>query len=312
MKQILVFFAAIVFVGCGNDKTEKKAENTSRKDSSNVIHSDSIPETVFKDSVAATPTDESVVLKFNLPKGKTYAYRMNFDMSREQGEKKANNTMKWNYEMKVLDEKAGIKTLQTTYRQIEMAMNMGQMKMEFSSEKEVDPSNFMQMPSRMFKAIKGKSFTMQVNEKGEITSVSGFDKIGEAMMSEMNLPENSRAMMMKNFKEQFSDGAVKQMFGQFFEVFPNKAVKPGDSWEKKSSFMDEIYMITTYTVKNIKDNKVYLSSSSKLKEKSGKGSGTQTGSLIVDAKTGLVLDATFSQKLSGGGTSKGRIIGREL
>lgn len=312
MKQILVFFAAIVFVGCGNDKTEKKAENTSRKNSSNVIHSDSIPETVFKDSVAATPTDESVVLKFNLPKGKTYAYRMNFDMSREQGEQKANNTMKWNYEMKVLDEKAGIKTLQTTYRQIEMAMNMGQMKMEFSSEKEVDPSNFMQMPSRMFKAIKGKSFTMQVNEKGEITSVSGFDKIGEAMMSEMNLPENSRAMMMKNFKEQFSDDAVKQMFGQFFEVFPNKAVKPGDSWEKKSSFMDEIDMTTTYTVKNIKDNKVYLSSSSKLKEKSGKGSGTQTGSLIVDAKTGLVLDATFSQKLSGGGTSKGRIIGREL
>lgn len=311
MKKILVFFAAIVFVACGNDETEKKAENTS-KDSSTVIYNDSIPETVFKESVATTPSVESVVLKFNLPKGKTYGYRMNFDMARERGEQKSANTMKWNYEVKVIDEKAGLKTLQMTYRQIEMAVNMGQMKMEFSSEKEVDPSNFMEMPSRMFKAIKGKSFTMQVNEKGEIISVAGFDKIGEAMMNEMNLPENSKAMMMKNFREQFSDDAVKQMFGQFFDVFPNKAVKPGDSWEKQSSFMDEIDMTTTFTVKNIKDNKVYLTSASKLKEKGGNGTGTQTGSLIVDAKTGLVLDATFSQKLSGGGTSKGRIVGREL
>ena len=312
MKHLFVFFMAIVFVACSNDKKEKKAENTSSKDSSAVMQNDSIPESVFKDSVAAIPTSESVKLKFDLLKGKTYAYRMNFDMSKQDGERKASNTMKWNYEMKVLAEKAGVKTIQTTYKQIEMAMNMGEMKMEFSSEKEVDPSNFMQMPSRMFKAIKGKSFTMQVNEKGEIISVSGFDKIGEAMANEMNLPENSKAMMMKNFKEQFSDESVKQMFGQFFDVFPNKAVKPGDSWEKKSSFMDEIDMTTTYTVKNIKDSKVYLSSSSKLKEKGGTGSGTQKGSLIVDAETGLVLDATFSQKLSGGGTSKGRIIGHQL
>ena len=183
-----VLMYAAVFVACNNNNDEKKAKNTSPKDSGTTFQNDSIPESVFKDSVATLPTNESVLLKFNLPKGKTFAYKMNFDMTRQEGERKASNIMKWNYEMKVLDKKGGIRSIQTTYRQIEMAMNMGEMKMEFSSEKEVDAGNFMQMPSRMFKAIKGKSFMMEVNERGEILSVSGFDKIGEAMANEMNLP----------------------------------------------------------------------------------------------------------------------------
>lgn len=314
MKQLFFFLVIAVFISaCSNDNKETKTENISSKDSRSVSPNDSIPETVFKDSVVAVPTTESALLKFNLPQGKVFGYQMNFDMAGKEGEQKMNNAMKWNYNMRVLDEKDGIKNIQTTYKQIEMTMNMGQMKMEFSSEKEVAANDFMQMPSRMFKAIKGKSFTMQVNEKGEILSVTGFDKIGEAMVTEMNLPETSKPMMRKNFQEQFNDDAVKQMFGQFFDVFPNKIVKSGDRWEKKSSVMAaEIEMTTTYTVKNIKDNKVYLSSVAKIQSTDSKSMGTQTGSLVVDAITGLVLDATFNQKMPGGGTSKGRIIGRQL
>lgn len=317
MKQVLglLCITVIIFSSCSNEEKEKKTEKLTVKDSSGMGLADSIPETVFKDSVVAKPTSETALLKFNLPEGKTYAYRMNFDLLRSKGEQKMSNNMKWNVNMQVLDNRDGVKKIQATYKRIDMTMSMGEMKMEFSSEKDVDPNNFMEMPSRMFKAIRGKSFTMQVNEKGEIVSVSGFDKIGEAMLNEMNLPENSRAMMKKNFQEQFNGDAVKQMFGQFFDVFPAKVVKPGDSWEKKSS-MDaaKIEITTKYTVKNIKNNTVFLSSVSTIRstDPAGSGSGTQTGSLIIDAKTGLVLDASFTQKMPGGATSKGRITGREL
>ena len=188
-------------------------------------------------------------------------------------------------------------------------------KTEFSSEKEVDPMNFMEFPSKMFAALKGKSFLMQVNEKGEILSVSGLDKIGEAMVNAVNLPDEMKQKMLQGFKEQFSEDAVKQMFSQSFNIFPNKLVSIGDSWRKTtaSSAPIDLEGATTYTVKNIKNNLVYLTSNSKLKGDND-ATGSETGKLIVDSNTGLVTEASFEQRLNGKVqiNSKSTIRGKEL
>jgi hypothetical protein len=235
-------------------------------------------------------------------------------VKQKKGDQSRGTNMKWNYDMQVVDENNDLKTIRTTYKRIDMTVDMGNdQKMEFSSEKEVDAADFMQLPSKMFSIIKGKSFTMQVNEKGEIISVTGFDKIGEAVVSEMNLPEEMKPMMRQNFQKQFNDDAVKQMFSQSFEVFPNKYVKVGDSWKKNSNLAALKQDIATiYTVKNIKGNRVFLNGESKHKSSDGKNSGTQTSKLIIDAKTGLMIDGVFDQKSSDGQmNSKSRITGKE-
>jgi hypothetical protein len=216
--------------------------------------------------------------------------------------------------MQVIDEKNDLKTIKTTYKRIDMTMDMVNQKMEFSSEKQVDAMDFMQLPSRMFGIIKGKSFTMQVNGKGEVVSVSGFDKIGEAVVNEMNLPEDMKPMMRQNFKKQFNDDAVKQIFSQAFEIYPNKHVKIGDSWKTNSTIAAlKQDVATVYTVKNIKGNRVFVNGESKLKSADGKSSGTQTSKLIIDSKTGLMIDGVFDQKSNDGGTSsKSRITGKEI
>ncbi|HTM93618.1 MAG TPA: DUF6263 family protein [Flavisolibacter sp.] len=307
-----LLFLFVLINACNSDKNEKKIEDQPiAKDT--VVAVEKLPsiEKEF-DTVNVKPAEETVFLKFNFQKGRTYNYTMSFDMSQKRGDQERRNTMKWNYDMQVIDEKAGIKTIKTTYKRIEMAMNMGGQKMEFSSEKEVDAMDFMQLPSRMFKIVKGKSFTMQVNEKGEVVSVTGFDKIGEAVVNEANLPEEMKPMLRQNFQQRFNDDAVKQMFSQSFAIFPNKPVKIGDSWKTNTNIMKE-EISTVYTVKNIKGNRVFLTGVSKVKSNDGKNAGTQTSKLIIDAKTGLMIDGAFDQKSDDGASgTKSRIIGKEL
>lgn len=314
IKQIwCTFLVLTLMVSCSSNEKEKKSDD--KLDNSPVkTEAPSNIEKEFDTVVAANPVkSEAVLLKFNFQKGRVYNYAMNFDLTQTKGEKKASTSMKWNYDMEVVESKKDIRTIKTTYKRIDMTMNMGgDQNMEFSSEKEVDAMDFMQLPSKMFSIIKGKSFTMQVNEKGEIVSVTGFDKIGEAVIAEMNLPAEMKPMMRARFQKQFSDDQVKEMFSQWFSVYPNKPVKIGDTWKTKTAITGlEQTASTVYTVKNIKENKVYIGGQSKVA--GDKSSETITSKLIIDANTGLMLDGVFDQK--SGGTDKrikSRIIGKEL
>lgn len=312
--SLSILFVFVLLSACNSDETKKKVEQPQPETKDSVIAVEKLPaiEKEF-DTVNVKPVEESVLLKFNFQKGRTYNYTMSFDMSQKRGDQSRGSMMKWNYDMQVIDEKAALKTLKATYKRIDMMMNMGNdQKMEFSSEKETDAMDFMQLPSRIFKIVKGKSFTMQVNEKGEVVSVTGFDKIGEAVVAEANFPEEMKPMLRQNFQQRFNDDAVKQIFSQAFEIFPNKPVKIGDSWKTEATIMKQD-ISTVYTVKNIKGNRVFITGVSKIKSEGGKNSGIQTSKLIIDAKTGLMIDGAFDQKSDdGNSTTKSRIVGKEL
>lgn len=317
MKAQHLFLVTTLFVllgACGSNKDEKKNETTiTKKDS--LVAEEKLPslEKEFADTLNVKPVKDSVLLKFNFQKGRTYNYAMTFDVNQKKDDQSRATTMKWNYDMQVIDEKNDVKTIEATYKRIEMTMDMGTQKMEFSSEKQVDAMDFMQLPSKMFGIIKGKSFTMQVNGKGEVISVSGFDKIGEAVVSEMNLPEQMQPMMKQNFQKQFNDDAAKQIFSQAFEIYPNKYVKVGDRWKSNSTIAAlKQDVATVYTVKNVKGNRIFVNGESKLKSSDGQNAGTQTSKLIIDAKTGLMIDGVFDQKsIDGEMNTKSRITGRE-
>ena len=316
----LIFGFAAFFVSCTSNQKEKKdeqklADSTINTHTPASHDTTSLIEKEFADTVTVKSAPDSVLLKFNFQNGKTYNYSMAIDAVIRKADQKRATLMKWNYDMLVVDETKNLKTIKTTYKRIDMAMDMGNdQKMEFSSEKKVDAMDFMQMPSKMFGIIKGKSFTMQVNEKGEVVSISGFDKIGEAVVTEMNLPEEMKPMIRQNFQKQFNDDAVKQMFSQSFNALPNKYVKVGDTWRTNGSLTALKQDISTeYTVRSIKGSRVLLTGTSKLKSSEGQNSGSQLSKLIIDAKTGVLLDGVFDQKSSDGQmTSTTRIKGKAL
>ena len=320
MRNSLSFFTVVILLLAGACNSEdKKTADVPAKDSAVATEPAPLDTSAFSVPVDTTKTEAPVAFSFNLPKGTAYSYTMTLDATNQSEGRKMGTGMNWNYNLNVVDDKNKVKTVKVTYKRIDMSMDMGMggQKLEFSSEKKVEESDFMQMPSRMFGVIKGKSFTMKVNDRGEIIAVEGFDKIGEAIVAEMKVPDAQKTMMLQNFKQQFNDKAAKEMFSQAFEIFPGKPVKVGDSWKKTSTPIggDDMSSVTTYTVRNIAGGKVYLDVNSKIDTGDEGSAGSQTGKMVVDAATGLVQDASLTNKITGAKrniTTKTRIQGKRV
>jgi hypothetical protein len=247
-------------------------------------------------------SDGKVDLRFNLAEGRTYRYDMKVDMEMQMGERTMGNGSEMNYTMQVLDNNGKTKTIRVRYDKVSMAMNMGGQTLEFSSEmKAGDPSNPMNIAGNMLVAMKGKSFLMKVNERGKITEVTGFDEMAESMIGEMKISDQQKKMMMQSFKAQFNDAAVKEMFGQSFEIFPERPVKVGDSWTRKpaASAGTRQQITTTYTLRSINGATATLDTRSEVVAGEGAAKGSGTGTLQVDMRTGLVTSGNFTQSLEG-------------
>jgi hypothetical protein len=274
-------------------------------------------------------TSTGKVLKFNLEKGKGYDYEIHWDLDQQMMGQDNKISILGGYAINVVDEKDNIKTLTAVYTNFKMYMNfMGMeikvdtdMPSESMDEAEIK-ANPLGMMDRVFAGIKGKEFTMKVNEEGKVLEVSGFDQIINGMVDSIAMDEDTKMQVRASLQDQFNEQAVKDQFGQVFTIFPSKEIKVGDSWEKilqMGGRMPAQYT-TRYTVKEIEGDHVSLSAQTNI----GSGNsdmeikGTQHGSLLVDSKTGLVINAEFDQdmetksqgmeiKIIGKGKVKGKV-----
>jgi len=154
---------------------------------------------------------------------------------------------------------------------------------------------------RVFAGIKGKEFTMKVDEDGKVLEVNGFDQIINGMIDSIAMDEDTKMQVRVSLQDQFNEQAVKDQFAQVFTIFPNKEIKVGDSWNKSIQMGGRMpaQYTTRYTVKEIEGDHVTLSAQTNI----GSGSsdmeikGTQNGSLLLDSKTGLVINAEFDQDM---------------
>ncbi len=316
-----IFLAAIFFISCNNKSAEKKI-TTTETDSAVTVATLPDVEDVDMDSIinsepVITSTSPSAMLRFNLPKGKTYAFTMEMDMNQEQGGQTVGSSMLYNYQMAVTGSSNNNKTLKVTYGKMEMNMNMGGQKLSFSSEdKSLDKNNPMQMVSRMFAAMKGKSFSMKVSPDGEILSVEGFDKLGEEMVNDMGVPEQQKDMFLQGFQSRFNSDMIRETFSQGFNFLPNKEVKPGDKWTKKMNIPigeTDAEINTTYTVKSISKNKVTIDALSNYPNNTG-GLGDNLSRMIVNAETGMIIESIGETRQQGSNKviARNKITAREL
>jgi hypothetical protein len=259
--------------------------------------------------------------QFNLQKGKAYDYSMDFDMKQEMPGQNVKTNMKSDYVMEVIGDDGNIKTLKTTYKRFAMNIAMADKVIKADSDNPdtaaagemTDPSQLM---TAMFGALKGKSFIIKVDKEGKVTEVTGLQQIADAMVSSMKVKEEMKPMVRQAFTQQFNEENIKELFSQSFNIFPNKPVKVGDSWEKKltGTSLMPMDMTTTYTVKSIEGNMVMLNAKSDMKFTGGANlTGEQIGRMKVNAKTGLVENAEYEQKMDGQMkmTTKAKITGKE-
>ncbi|HKZ67512.1 MAG TPA: DUF6263 family protein [Chitinophagaceae bacterium] len=253
-------------------------------------------------------TTTGKVLKFNLEKGKSYDYEILWDTDQKMMGQDNKITIAGGYTINVIDENDNIKTLTAAYRNFKMYMNIMGMEISVDTDKPSGPmdeaaikANPLGMMDRVFAGIKGKEFTMKVDEEGKVLQVSGFEQIINGMIDSIGINDDVKMQMRASLQDQFNEQAIKDQFAQVFTIFPNKEIKSGDSWEKSFQMggrMPAKYT-TKYTVKEIEGDHVSLSAQTRI----GSGSsemeikGTQDGSLLVDSKTGLVINAEFDQDM---------------
>lgn len=243
------------------------------------------------------------LLKFDLDKGKRYGYDIEMNSTQNYQGRDYQSKMNFGYDMEVLDKTDSATTIRATYTRIAMdiaspsgniTLDSDQPLKDTAASGELDPTTLMK---QMFASMKGKSFVMNVAPDGTITGITGVNEMAEAMFNSMSVPEQYKQQMKAYFSQQFNNETLKQSFGNALNIYPNKAVNVGDKWEKKANVTvagSPVTSATTYTIKSINGDRVTIDVAADVNN----GSGTQTGTMVVDADNGLVIEANTAQKLT--------------
>lgn len=282
--------------------------------------------TVLQSCKSSSKASASKVLKFNLAEGKGYDYEMIWDMDTKAGGQESGISVTGLYSMNVTSIEGNVRSVTTAYKSLRLNMNMMGLTIDINSDKPIDNNekdilkNPIGMMNKVVSGLIGKKFIMKVDEDGKVLDVIGFEKILTGMIDSMGIEGDMKQQVETSLKDQFNNQSIKDQFSQVFTIFPNKEVKPGDTWEKSFSTGGKMAAkyTTNYTVKSIEGDHVILAADTKISSAGGNNdlTGTQTGNIIVDSNTGLMINAEFQQdmKMKAEGvtvdiTGKGKIKG---
>lgn len=248
----------------------------------------------------------SRMLRFGFEKGKGYDYEMIMSMDQEMGGQKVPIDVTTYYSMDVTGDDGTTKELTTTIDRFKMKADMMGMNLEIDTDQPImdagdNGKSPLERMNKLLGAIKGRKFKMKINAEGKVVDVSGFSEMAASMADSLNLNEADKQKMIATFSSQFSDEKTRNQFERFLYIFPNKEIKAGESWQRTTSGGpggSEYH--STYTVKEIEGDMVTLEEKTVITGAGGVGStsGTVNGEIVVDSRTGLIMNADQELNLS--------------
>ncbi|QDW27560.1 hypothetical protein FFJ24_023075 [Pedobacter sp. KBS0701] len=265
---------------------------------------------------------KTYVLRQNYPTGYRYDFTINSDqiINQKIGGQDVHLTQNigTDYTFDITEGHNGEKDVKVTYNRIFMkSVAMGTTMTYNSDEQDITKKN-------PFSGLKGASFFMTVTPNGGIKTVAGIDKMLDNIAARMTT-DTSQVKQIKNaLSKQFSEEVVKQTMESSFKIYPERAVKIGDSWtvDTKLQMSMPIETITAYTLKEVKDGIAILSVKGSLISKGSFETmgnkmetdlkGTNSGETSIDIKTGIVLNSHLRIELYGKMKSMGQDIDFEM
>ncbi|KOY84792.1 hypothetical protein AD998_00270 [bacterium 336/3] len=192
-----------------------------------------------------------------------------------------------------------------------------------SNQKITIPSMSMEMP--MAQSYTFKNNVTDVDATGNITTEMTYEKIYSKQANPMtgaevefdSDDEKKQPAELANLKEMkgkkvstttapngkitnVSDEAAKQAINSMSNEFPETPLGVGDTWERTSENKSQVGVLvtkSTYKVVERKDGKMTVEVASTISQ-DGKEAGTQTGKMIIEENTGVILEANMTQKMS--------------
>jgi hypothetical protein len=269
----------------------------------------------------AFPAFSQITLKYNLKKGEALKQNMVTSMNLAQKimdqEMKIDMTIDMQSTYDVKDVQGDNYVMDMTYKAMKMSMAMpgGAGNMTFDSNTAEDVATPQNMGA-MLKAIVNKPLEIVMSKTGKVESVKGVEKLNEAMVSSLDksIPDQMKQQLVTQFGSQFSEEALKTMFTQNSNFFPDKPVNTGDSWNLKSSttvsnFKMDIDM--KMTLKSIENDAVNIAIEGTVSTPEGYEQeingmkakitlkGKQQGLVKVNKNTGWIISSKITQNFDG-------------
>jgi hypothetical protein len=203
----------------------------------------------------------------------------------------------------------GAATVTYVYESVRWDMKSPMGMMSFDSAA-ADSPGASAVPAPMKQALSaliGESFVVVMSRRGQVMKVEGMNLLMEKMFKTIP-PDPNMAPVMEGLKKSFSDDSMRGMFAQGQIQFPDRALKPGDTWEQEQSMTNPIAgRMTTTTIFTLKaidtsgSRVARISTTSTIKSdpnagttgpmglKIQLGDGTGEGELMFDIAAGRLL-----------------------
>lgn len=258
---------------------------------------------------------QKATLSFNPPPGKTYEHRYEMDQVIEQKVMGQDITtiqkMGTVYDVNILENtKDGIKT-NYIYKSISYELKNSMMNVSYdSTQPKENPNQLEDIYSKMLGALVGKQFGVVHAPDGSVLSVTGMDAIADDIKNAFE-DESIRNMIEMMLAQQYSNEAMKKTLNQSMQIYPNRAVKVGETWniEQTADAMDIVlHTNSTYQLEAVKKKTAYVKVKATVTSDDDKLSGEHWGDQEFDLKSGMVRKATINQKMTGTITSQGMDI----
>lgn len=249
----------------------------------------------------------AITLKFNLPVGSSYNYNIEVSMQMNgniNGQAlNMNNKMAMGYGFTAAGDSAGWKKLNATIENISMHISGNGVNINYDSNQPADTSDVVSATvGKVLGALKGGQFQFTMNDSGQVGSISGIQDMMQRIMSSINIPGASA--MVSGIGSTFNDENFKQNIQQSFGMYPNKPVKPGDTWQNTTEMNNQgmiLKLDNTYTLQSVDGNNANVKVDSKISSQGAMSiNGTMSGTMKFDVPTGLPLDGNLDMNMNMG------------
>lgn len=246
-KTLMILSLFIAMTACKESKdkventtetTENQSEGTLGANGDETTQSENQDITGESEVSLVKNEDESYTFRYNLKKGQTYPFDLKISQTQTMsaGGRSMNlsssRTVGFDY---FVEEIIGNKfKLKATFKNFSESFKSPEGKNISYNTTSPKPSDKDVAQSWLiYKAITGQSFTMEVDNKGKVHSVTGLDKIVTNALSK--LKNDFNADEQKEIKElltvALSTEAIKSQFEESLNIFPDKSLKVGEKWE---------------------------------------------------------------------------------
>lgn len=173
---------------------------------------------------------DHIEIVYNFEIGKRYVYEFHMAYETDFGEAlgalmpdSQNVTQSQEYSISVVEELPDQgKRLEFVFHKNKFKMDMGDMKMDYDSDKPIDPNDPGSMMFAPFNEAIGPAVTVEIDAENKITSLSGIDEIRDKVVSQS--PPQIASMASGIFSTYYIENLTVPSGN------PLNPVKPGDSW----------------------------------------------------------------------------------